>query len=153
MAAELGSNQRVVLLALATLDARHGPRSFFAREIVDEIWRELQAVSECPDVFRRAAAGDPDAAIALRVTSARDTRSSVRHRASRPPVSPRRWAQAVEVVHPHRSFLTLAERGLVARSSEGSQARVMLTDAGRQFAAAMPGADQISKADRQEVDR
>src|SRR4051794_13058268 len=136
MGTELGSNQLVVLRALGALEAKQGRKGFLARAIVDEIWRELQSL-EHSDVLGRAARGDPDAALALRVMSAQNIRRAVRSRASRPSISSRRWAQAVEVIHPHRSFRTLEKRGLIARFSEGTQSVVILTDAGRQLAAAL----------------
>src|SRR4051812_12077801 len=70
MAVHVGSNQLTVLRALVSLEAKHGPGGFLARQIVDEFWRQHEPLMPDPDLLRLVADGDVHAIVAYRLKTA-----------------------------------------------------------------------------------
>lgn len=136
----LGSSQRMVLRALAELEAEHGPFRFAVAVIHDRVSRiahqehpivigrreAAQAWQE--EMKRQAQAGDRDAALILSLGA---NIASHRPRAGRK--RERKESGIDDVVNLSRAVTALERRGLVERSGVSRQglSYVGLTDAGR----------------------
>ena len=141
MVKHLGSNQRLVLHALAALDKELGPGPYPVRVVIDRIWQEQCAVHvdfDDPDarasLLTRAADGDRKAVQALRISEALHRRVAARLRSDKRPSSKRVWAKAVDTINPTQCFRDLARRQLIERTLQPGLSLVRLTDAGRELA-------------------
>ena len=145
MSRGLGTAQRLMLKALASLEAEHGRAdAFFVWAIVDRAYAispELQArhrafteACERREAKTRemAAAGDARARLYLQLTRAMPREQpSPRLRRTTP-----FWLTEAEL-NPSRALASLARRGLVTRRPVKGGGSAGLTDAGREMAVAL----------------
>lgn len=146
MSRGLGTAQRLMLKALASLEAEHGGDSglFFVWAIVDrayELSPEMQArhqamtdasAARSAEVQARAAAGDERAALFLALTrSLTRTRRAPRTRRTTP-----FWLTEGDF-NPSRILASLQRRGLVTRRAIKGGGSAGLTDAGRAEASSL----------------
>ena len=136
---KLGPNQRLILSALAALEAKCGPKEFLVQEVLDWLWHEkfkLQRAADFVDdprtnILTRAAHGEKYALQALRIDDATNLRLVVRSRGMKRRSVSRPWARALEHINPSRCFRVLAGAGLIQRDRRGSLCSVKLTELGR----------------------
>ena len=146
MSRGLGTAQRLMLKALASLEAEHGGDSglFFVWAIVDrayELSPEMQArhqamteasAARSAEIQARAAGGDERAALFLGLTrSLTRTRRAPRTRRESP-----FWLTEVDF-NPSRILASLERRGLVTRRAIKGGGSAGLTDAGRAEASSL----------------
>lgn len=146
MSRGLGTAQRLMLKALASLEAEHGSGEglFYVWAIVDhayavspemrarhQAWTEAHERREAA-IREKAAAGDDRAQLYLSLGRAlRRGRPSPRTRRTSPS-----WVTETEF-NPSRVLASLARRGLVKRNAVKGGGAAGLTDAGREAAAVL----------------
>jgi hypothetical protein len=122
---QLGINQKLILRALRSLEAKHGHHSkFTTRQLIDAIWFEVELLSN----HELASELDPRLAARLReIRAAHGRVLAVKRRGGRKFKSNRTWNLAVETLNPASSLRRLIARGLVERAG----GKMWLTEPGR----------------------
>jgi hypothetical protein len=127
----------MVLRAIASLEASPGAAFFELQQVLEEVWRQHLMYRQGRVMYRqgrvgaelvgRAAAGDPEAALAYSLEKAFESRLLRRARSGRQTVSPRHGASALQTAFdPARVFLGLRRSGF-EREADDRGAAVRLT--------------------------
>src|SRR5918995_1004324 len=126
---QLGINQKLILRALRSLEAKHGHHSKFTT--IDAIWFEVELLSN----HELASELDPRLAARLReIRAAHGRVLAVKRRGGRKFKSNRTWNLAVETLNPASSLRRLIARGLVERAG----GTLGLTETGRALIESLP---------------